>query len=195
MTRISEYNMQFLLQMFGYCQIADWLNKGHKDTRVGNYYRLTENSKVLGMSTLEFHGPEVITELNGFANHFGLSYHDYCTRTIHMLKRSIREKYIINVYEAIKNFSDHNKGKKLLVHLTQFDWFKMLQLLRRNASHFDNYGKEFNFSKEYPDVVTWGGITIRRGQLGHEIEYTDNYAVDLVGCCHEYLKNNQSIFE
>jgi len=124
--------------------------------------------------------------------------------SIFLLGTDVARKAIINTqYELIINFIEIDPSKKnaLQIELRNQLWFKVLNLLRNNASHFDNLGKTLLKSeRRFPkyiteDEVKWKNITITESMMGHTLRYNDFEVIELLEEASAYFEANKLIFQ
>lgn len=193
-TRISEYLLQYKSLIFANCRMFSYLETEHQFPNVQHEYILNTTKatpKLIG----KFTGNDLMRDVIDYGRYCHTNYRSTCGNLLLMNAHFIRTKMINNVYEAILNYTHQHSNKQLFTLLQSQDWFRVFHVLRRNASHFDNYGKKLNWQADYPDTLKWGTIEINKGQLGHTVRYDDKEIIDLLNFITGYLQENKAIFQ
>jgi hypothetical protein len=120
-------------------------------------------------------GTDKINELvNIFTNTFKIDYEDGIQNIWVYNVKSINARTINGYYETIKNYLE-KRGKQEIYEFHNYDWFRVLYMLRQTTSHGNNIfkkGLEFpdrtkNLKgkiKSYPDTIQYKGISLMRRQ-------------------------------
>lgn len=117
---------------------------------------------------------------------------------VKMNSHFLRTRYINGIYETILNFLEGlGKEQKKIVsdELFKKSWFKVLRILRDNASHFDNFGKITLWYWPKEEEIKWENIIIKKSDIGHEIRYNDYEIISLGNICREYFIDREYQFD
>lgn len=142
--------------------------------------------------------------LNKFAAARRTNYEDNLLKITMSNSHFLRTKCINSFFETINQYL-LLKGKDTISKFHEYDWFRVLYVLRNSFSHADNItNKEIEFPdrnkkwkkspdknpiKPYPDIITYGLIRIKRGQTDH-IECSDKDLVSMFNHILEFLGKN-----
>jgi hypothetical protein len=146
-------------------------------------------------SVLVFSGGDLISRMQKLMPYFQLDFYDFRLDIVGHMERIAKDTLISRVYELINNYAIHHKRPQIINHLKTLDWYQMMNVLRNNASHFNNYGKAVgSWSSNYPNEISWEGFMISRDHFGDEIHFSIDYAFRLVRHCANYISENQQLF-
>jgi Na+/phosphate symporter len=109
-----------------------------------------------------------------FKNTFKIDYEDGIQNIWVYNVKSINARAINAYYETIKNYLE-KRGKQEIYEFHNYDWFRILYMLRQITSHGNNIfkkGLEFPDKrkeskgkiKSYPDTIQYKGISLMRRQ-------------------------------
>lgn len=191
-TTISEIQLAFYASMYGNCRLLSYLENEHKIPELLHDFRLKDADN---NGEQQYKREYLLQAVESASKHFNRDYKDYIQNGLfEIVNRLTKENLIVNTYELIKNYSDHNPELNILPHLKKLDWFQMLHFLRRNAAHFGNIGKKLNWPQGYPNPVEWEDLKFYEGIKGHEIYYKETYAHKLIKHCRKYIVDNEAVF-
>jgi len=141
-------------------------------------------------------GMEIISIVEESAEYKKHSYKDACDALTRMSSHWNRTKFLNATFELIMNYLDgldKPEKKRLSKKLFNEEWFRVLFVLRNNASHHDNYGKQIEWSfKE--EKIQFQGIIINKNDIGHKIRYNDAELFNLLEYTYAYFIENRAIF-
>lgn len=192
LTTISEIQLVFYASMYGNCRLLHYLKDEHNIPDLLHDFKLRDADN---NGEQHYKREYLLNAVESASKHFNRDYSTYIQNNLfEMVNRLTKENLIVNTYELIKNYSDHNPELLIMPHLNKIDWFQMLHFLRRNAAHFGNIGKKLNWPQGYPNPVQWDNLIFYEGIKGHEINYKETYAMKLVKHCRKYIVDNETIF-
>lgn len=106
----------------------------------------------------------------------------------------IRTKTLISSFEIVLNYLNTLKKPEARRKIFNEEWFKLLEVLRDCAAHFDNIGKPVVW-KHREDKLSFGDLTIKKGDMGHALRYNSFHVEDLLLKLMDFLTSNRSDFE
>jgi len=118
----------------------------------------------------------------------------------------IRTKFINSIYEIIFKYIEKyeklcagHRNKSYLRKLLQSEnWYRMLYLLRNNASHSDNLHTKVKFTGFIKELnqprIEWKNLVVEDGMFGHKIRYNDEDLNELYNEIYNYVATNYQEF-
>lgn len=197
MLNLHESHLVFLSSLFSSAMLGESLREESlrkeliKKTYVMVPEKLEDSIKIDGNLIYQ-----TIFELGKLSN---IPYLKSCEMLSKKMGQFIRNRFLNEPYEIIMNYLEgleKSKSTKLRKILFNEPWFRILYLLRNNASHFNNYGRYIKSDWIFrEDKVIWGTLIINKSDIGHEIRYTDREIILLMHHTINYLETNRFIFE
>ena len=199
MNVLTEYVISYYTILFSNAYLIESLtNTNLRGILRERGYTLAVDTDRLHEGVVLISGTDIIQLVEDNAKNRGQEFDEFCKVLLRMNSHYNRTRILNAFYEITIHYIEglnKEKEKSLKSKLFNEDWFRVLYVLRNNASHFDNYGKQIEWIFRKKDSISWETITIKKDDIGHEIRYNDAELIRLFRYGLLYFKDNQSTFE